>query len=114
MCCVARVSQSIGKTTETTQIYLYIEDAFLNLTQVESLFQQHNGQKVNQLRKPCEVLDQVGPKPKPKDLARCYWECVKCDTVAQEDAKCLVVPPSCGQGPRPAPRLDHDSTTWGR
>jgi hypothetical protein len=22
MCCVARVSQSIGKTTETTQIYL--------------------------------------------------------------------------------------------
>lgn len=36
-----------------------------------------------------------------QDLARCYWECVKCDTTASEDAKCLVVPPSCGQGPRP-------------
>lgn len=41
------------------------------------------------------------PRLTQQDLERCWWESVKIDTVAPEPCKCLVVPPSCGEGPHP-------------
>ena len=53
------------------------------------------------------MAGQIGPVQSakmhdlPQVLSLCYWESVRCDADAEEEAKCLIVPGS-GEGPRPA------------